>query len=155
MDGILPFLMMLFAIGGGLISLFGKDKEEEENKPVRRTETVKPIERNEERQTSNKQTTAMEDYSNKKQEQLEKLKSNLAVDPNLYNKDGAISDNPLQEVVRLDKKITTKKNRTTKISLRRNISREGLAESVVMAEVLGAPRSKKPYQTKSYVRNQK
>ncbi|WP_117169185.1 hypothetical protein [Paraliobacillus sediminis] len=153
MDGILPFLMMLFAIGGGLISLFGKDKEE--NKPVRRAETAKPIARNEERQTSNKQTTAMEDYSNSKQEQLEKLKSNLDVDPNLYNKNGDASGNSLQEVVRLDKKSTPKKKRSTRISLTRSISRQGLAESIVMAEVLGAPRSKKPYQNKSYVRNQK
>lgn len=153
MDGIVPFLMMLFAIGGGLISLFGKDKEE--NKPVRRTETAKPIARSEERQTSNKQTTAMEDYANNKQEQLEKLKSNLDVDPNLYNKNGATSGNPLQQVVRLDNKSIPKKKRSKRISLTRSISRHGLAESIVMAEVLGAPRSKKPYQNKSYVRNQK
>lgn len=151
MDNILPFLMLLLAIGGSLISLFDK-KNKQEDKPIRKVETRTPIDQKQQSEVSSQRTTSMEDYNNQKQQQLEKLKSNLDVDPKLYKKGNEASGNPLQEVVKLNRKIATKKKSSTRMSIEKNLSKRGLAESIVMAEVLGSPRAKNPYQSKKSMR---
>ncbi|GGM31228.1 hypothetical protein GCM10011351_16730 [Paraliobacillus quinghaiensis] len=155
MDEIFPFLMILFAIGSGLVSFFGKKQEDDNSN--KKTTSPRPNNRQQDKQVKNtvrnepssEGRSSMSTYMNERKEQLEALRSNYTSD----NSD--VSQNRMQEVVDLNRKkdhTAGKKKRKTGISLARNISKEGLAESVIMAEVLGSPRAKKPYQNRPYAR---
>ena len=158
MDEIFPFLMILFAIGSGLVSFLGKNKEEDNNSH-KKTASTRPTNRQQDTQMKNtvkneaasQNTSSMSSYINERKEQLEALRSNYTAD------NSNVSQNCMQEVVKLNGKkdhsaAKRKRKRKTCISLARNISKEGLAESVIMAEVLGSPRAKKPYQNRPYAR---
>lgn len=151
MDNILTILTLLFAVGGGLLSLFGKkDEEEETNSSPRPTQSrtqQKPVERPEKTQKP-RQSAELQTYFDEKQEQLKQLQSNLGVDPESSQYEQALQKYQELKVKKESKPKT--KQRKTAFSVARNISKEGLAESVIMAEVLGPPRAKKPYQQKKY-----
>lgn len=154
MDDIFPFLMVLFAIGSGLASFFGKDKKDDDS--TKKTVSTKPVNRQHQTQAkksvneaSSQKTSSMGSYFEERKEQIEALQSSLDTDPNRSND---VSQNRMQEVIELKRKKKQKPARKTSMSLARNISKEGLAESVIMAEVLGAPRAKRPYQSRIYTR---
>ncbi len=143
MDDLLGLLPLLILVFGSLFSFFGK-KEEENNKkttvpkpaqPKRPVSTKEPI----------SQGKRVDSYFGEKQAQIDKLKGQLEIS----NKEDDHSTKR-KEVVQKKEIYATKKSRKSAFSIGKSLSKEGLAESVIMAEVLGSPRSKKPYQYNSF-----
>ncbi|MDC3413348.1 hypothetical protein NC797_10455 [Aquibacillus sp. 3ASR75-11] len=64
-----------------------------------------------------------------------------------------IHDGILHDSKAKNKKNLNVKNRPTRLRLDRHLDRNGLAESVIMAEVLGAPRARNPYRANRQVKN--
>lgn len=147
MEDFLPIITLLIMVGGGLLKAFNGDKDEEEipkkqSRPSNTTEASDPVEKH--------VASVTEDHVEMSghADQLERLRKDM----NIQSKKGQSQKNKKmsqQMRTRLnDQKRTTlrtTKKRKTKLSIKKNISKEGLAESVIMAEVLGTPRAKKPY----------
>ncbi|CQR46886.1 hypothetical protein BN1058_01170 [Paraliobacillus sp. PM-2] len=151
MDDILAILTMLFAVGGGLFGLFGQKEDASDKKTSiprtnqQRTQAPQQKGMNKEVNPNNANT-----YFEEKQAQLDKLKVNLEIndDQNVHQTDLSIEE---KKASHKDKNKQPQVNkRKTSFSIGKNISKEGLAESVIMAEVLGAPRAKKPYKRTIY-----
>ncbi|MFB1050775.1 hypothetical protein [Paraliobacillus sp. JSM ZJ581] len=151
MDDIVAILTMLFAVGGGLFGLFGQKDDSDDKK------TSMPLPNQKKIQTSHKKAEyKAEDnetnpentnvYLDEKQAQLDDLKANMEINYDQVN----LPPVENRTTYKKDRKQVKVNKRKTSFSISKNISKEGLAESVIMAEVLGPPRAKKPYQRKIY-----
>ncbi|WP_026569909.1 MULTISPECIES: hypothetical protein [Sediminibacillus] len=172
MEDLIGLIIPLLAVVGWLFGMFKNEEEEQKGgKPTRpsrpnpspsrqQTSTKEPAQTtvNVEAETQTNPSTAVGPSS--AQTYYEKKKAKLAetqyadVDVFSYHMDS------IQEVERprqLDKGVsnrTAKKDGRSnkKLSIRRNLSKKGIAESFVMAEVLGQPRAHRPYQKRRHTK---
>ncbi|WP_182200540.1 hypothetical protein [Paraliobacillus salinarum] len=147
MENIVGILTLLIAIGGGLLGWFGQNEDEDSKKtsfPF--PNQKKPQAPNNHPKKENPTVDYSETYFDEKQAQLDHLKSTMDID---YDQMDLPAKENIGTVRKANKEVKVNKRKTS-LSIGKNISKEGLAESVIMAEVLGPPRAKKPYQRKIY-----
>ncbi|WP_186575747.1 hypothetical protein [Aquibacillus kalidii] len=151
MDDLLGLLPFIIAAIGWFLAKAGKDEKNTSPLPKQqpvsgRSPSSKPI-RTEEEQVLREETapkTEMQTYFEEKQEQLDRVNMEKKGEVkdishskgNIY---GTIGDKPKKSFGKL-------KRKEPRLSVARNITKRRVAESVVMAEVLGPPRAVKPYQ---------
>lgn len=148
MENLLPVIVFLLLISSSIF------KASLENKKVEQ----KPMSGNaSDYSNDNRSTKPIQSYNTKevvvdqkeqKEAQISRLRSNLQVDTKQQLKHSHREATQIRHNVKQgpDKKAKTKQ--VAKPSIVRNINQQGLANSIVMAEILGPPRAKKPH--KSY-----
>lgn len=152
-DFIFDNLFIVILIVSGLIGLFNKSKQEqeEEKRPAQRPKTPEMPKRQPE-QPMNRRTTQTDtgkqtvkqsyqlsenSYEQARQQQYEELKSRYQA---------AVDNEKISDISsRINSKKETEDNIQVDMDLKKKITQKGLMESVVMAEVLGPPRARKPY----------
>ncbi|WP_077621465.1 hypothetical protein [Sediminibacillus massiliensis] len=157
MEDLIGLLVPLLAVAGWLFGLFNKQDEEgkEPGKPVRRHQSEsRPVPKPEgnmaEQEVKQKPKTSVETYTDaqnyyeKKVEKLAEIQDGLSkATDTLITKDSIGTEKDSKPQVQVKVQSGSKK---PKLKVRKNLSKKGLAESIVMAEVLGPPRAVKPYQ---------
>ncbi|WP_018931590.1 hypothetical protein [Gracilibacillus lacisalsi] len=167
MDELLSFIVPIIAI---VIWLFGllKSKEEEQNqkrpqRPVQqktshtqqpRTETTTQTVPDFQTIGTNTDSTdsGQETFAQQKEKQMEKLKEKIHHAENIRDKSkdqelgkhDAIKDGPPPRAYRKDSK------EQISLSVEKNLTSKGIAQGIIMSEVLGPPRA---YQKRKYYRN--
>ncbi|MEN1969360.1 hypothetical protein WMZ97_14945 [Lentibacillus sp. N15] len=143
-------ILIILAIIGGIIGLFNKKSEQQTNqkpykpKPARSTPTIPN--RSQQRQTEAPQkgmdTIAMQEQ---RDAQMHELASRMKLDA---------GDSENEDMYQVNfEHLQTKpsqfnENKTAmKNQVRKNLNRKGLVDGIVMAEVLGPPRARKPYRS--------
>ncbi|MCT2537602.1 hypothetical protein NC661_01480 [Aquibacillus koreensis] len=151
---IIPILVAL----GWLFGMFKKDDNDQPAKRPQPRPTPSPSGPNQTESPTisdvqeEQSSTRVQTYYEQKQEQLDKLRNNMNADSNINS--GKIERISSINNQRNENKIevsSTKKQ--SKLSVKRNLTKRGLAESVVMAEILGPPKAVKPY--RSVVQNRR
>lgn len=153
-----PFLILL--ILGGIFSLFGgkTDKAHQENKQssnrptqttqsYRRTDPIRNTQVNDHK-TTNINTMSIEEH---REEQIERLKDQLH-NNDRYETLPSDDKNTLSEPKAIHHHEKSYQFNQFKKDMKRNLTKQGLVDSIVMAEVLGAPRARKPYRSIIYER---
>ncbi|MGM8364621.1 hypothetical protein ACLIBG_03960 [Virgibacillus sp. W0181] len=164
------FIMFVIIIGG-LISLFRnkqtgeqQSKQRPSNIPETRSQTQsKQEEVRDNWQLDERMQESIETMTSEEQreKQLERLKSQVNANSHMNrqrsnNASKDVQDNhksfqPLPEST--DRRLSdSKQDDHFKKKIKGQLNRGGLLESIVMAEVLGSPRSLKPYRSKIYDR---
>lgn len=161
MEDLLGYIIPLLAFIG---LFFGKNNDKKEKPPNRKTNEAPTIPEsfpkekenhtNSRNQETNENQTGPKAYYEQKQQQLEKV--NQQIDGSQLHAN-QITDDEVHDAIKNDGrskvKIQKQKVRKTNLSIAKNVSKKGLAESVVMAEILGPPRALKPY--RNVVHNRK
>jgi len=176
MDDLLELIfsnpLFLILIIGGLISLLkggsgNKDGQQSQTQRSRQPQTVTHNPSQTKTQTQTRQqrpqtkprerivrTTSVEEQ---RQKQLEQLTGRIGVDAeDKKNTDkkgaklsglesGTVADKRRQQEITSLHHAAQRKR--VKKKFRNNLSREGLIDSVIMSEVLGSPRARKPYES--------
>lgn len=168
MDSIIDFIfsnfLILFIVVGGLVKLISGNSKNSES-DTKTTQPVQSRRQSQERagnrenrpnstskQSSSENTTSVS-IEEQQQKQLERLAGKAATST-VQNYDSLKeqsydSDNrhTISKSSQNNKKEFTKNKIAVKRQLNKKISRNGLIDSVIMAEVLGAPRARKPYKS--------
>lgn len=156
MEDLIALLIPLLAVAGWLFGLFRN--EEQNNKDQPRQENRRPAPEtnrtNQEPQrpgsdAATQKSVPKEYYENKKR-QVDQLKSETKKTSSaISGSEINIGDNARNPERRVQKNTEEKnaKSRDVAINIKTSMTREGLAKSVVMAEVLGPPRAVKPYRS--------
>ncbi|SHF68138.1 hypothetical protein [Ornithinibacillus halophilus] len=152
-------IIILMLILSALSKLFGGDKGQEKKKqqpPVRpRTQsTPRPTptpsggQSQRTRRESTVQTISIEDQQKQQMERLAgQMRTTVDQSLNEYSND-EIKKTSLSEPMKKHKKdVLNKKQANFKKRMKNNLHRDGLANSVIMAEVLGPPKARKPYRS--------
>lgn len=147
-----PFLLIL--IIGGLISFFrgssGKSDQESQQpsgRPTQRSQTYSQSESNKSTRSEMSDTehsTNMSALSVEEQrdEQLERLKKQLNTNEH------QVSPHPSKNKTKVvHSHESSYKYHEFKKDMKRNLTKQGLIDSIVMAEILGPPRARKPYRS--------
>ncbi|WP_067837056.1 hypothetical protein [Amphibacillus sediminis] len=158
-DLIVPVITFFLIIGGSLFKNYVGNQSEKEQQAKRRPMVNQPKSTMQQRQTMRSETP------NRKPNQVKnQAKSSSEVDKKaqLEQLKQTLTDKREQKIRHLQsvtrnssrKSVSTNRSRdnaakSKSFNIKRNISGKGLATSVVMAEVLGPPRSKKPYSIRS------
>lgn len=151
-DILVPFLTFIFIIGSAIVKSAAEKKADHDKKQGSTTQSNRPT--SQRSQTSQKvepqrRQTRLERFNmenselgNQKNQQLDKLKRDLSISTraSVSNRDSS-SDLGKTLVSKTRKRTITKKE----MGFEAYFTEKGLAGSVVMAEVLGKPRAKKPY----------
>lgn len=151
-----PFLLIL--ILGGLFSLFkgksvkNREGHEEQQKdrrdaPTAERESNPPIERSTTRHVEEIQKSILNTLSidEQREEQMKRLSNQFNV-----NEHSSLAGRPKIAAERRRNEIertSSKFNKEFKKDLKNSLTRKGFANSIIMAEVLGAPRAGRPYQS--------
>lgn len=157
MEDLIALLIPLLAVAGWLFGLFRNEEQGNKEQP-RRQENRSPApgtERpNQESQSSGADATTQKsgpkDYYENKKRQVNQLKNETKKVSNaISGSEINIGDNARNPERRVQKNTEEKntKSRDVAINMKTGMTREGLAKSVVMAEVLGPPRAVKPYRS--------
>ncbi|HLR68165.1 MAG TPA: hypothetical protein VK105_13720 [Virgibacillus sp.] len=176
MDDLLELIfsnpLFLILIIGGLISLLkggsgNKDGQQSQTQRSRQPQTVTHNPSQTKTQTQTRQqrpqtkprerivrTTSVEEQ---RQKQLEQLTGRIGVDPedNKHTAKKTGVQSPLGSGTTVDKRRQqeiaalhhAEQRKRVKKKFRNNLSRDGLIDSVIMSEVLGPPRARKPYES--------
>ncbi|SDK53576.1 hypothetical protein [Sediminibacillus albus] len=159
MEDLLGIIIPLIAVVGWLFGMFkNEDSEENNGQPVPKPPQTTPGPAQTETRKSNPEQHAMEageesraqTYYEKKREKMSELKTGQTnINRSEINQGASINDNSRTERTSSVKEDRNKASRSngssSELSIRRNLSRNGIAGSVVMAEVLGQPRALRPY----------
>lgn len=150
-DVLIPILTFLLFIGGAVVKSFSDKRNEETTKKVPTTRQAgrpQPRSNPEPKQSTYDRFEMTEGQVEEQQtEQLDQLRKDLNVSTQ------AAYDN-LERKAKQTKKdldkllISRRKNAAMKneeLGIKKYLTRKGLAGTVVMSEVLGQPRAKKPY----------
>ncbi|MFB4166514.1 hypothetical protein [Virgibacillus sp. JSM 102003] len=148
-------ILIILAIIGGLAGFLKDKSENDTNKQKRTVNSPKPsptpsggaggMTRNDYQQQSSEEKTSIEEQQ---QEQRERLADRMntatqkAIDERKH--DAIINEN--DNFNQTDKELSVEQKRF-KRRIKNNLNRKGLVNGVIMAEVLGSPRAKKPYQS--------
>lgn len=142
--------IILKFIGGGSEAKTDEQNQQEgqSTKPVRRRifDEIKKVEEMFQPETTSQdspEATSKGSAEAQRQKQLERLKQNYAPMENTEDDDIA-KHSGLQ--TRRQQSTNTKKVTKKDLHLKKRLSRGGLKESIIMAEVLGPPRAYHPYQ---------
>src|SRR5690625_1465184 len=149
-----PFLILV--ILGGLISFFRGNKErakqEEENQPPSRPTQTQTTRQPSQQQPTQQRTTVQRkervEIDNRsidehRIEQMDQLRKQLSVDSHHMPKEA--SESHFENLERLPLNHTPYRKQKFKKKMKKNVTKQGLINGIIMAEVLGPPRSKKPY----------
>jgi hypothetical protein len=163
-------LIIIIAIVGGILGLFQKRQHEKEKQAPKRqrpypTHSPTPSGKvNPEAQTASQSRPPVEEhhpikqmkdraesYYEKQQALLKEKKAknnkNSRIQGAEISQGGNIHDalkDSSDDTYKVNDKVD---RRSTRIDITRNLNKNGLAESVIMAEVLGSPRALKPYRS--------
>ncbi|QSS99000.1 hypothetical protein IMZ31_13020 [Pontibacillus sp. ALD_SL1] len=159
---LLPIIFGVFAF----LTNLGKDDEKEQKKkpvqnPPRQRETTPSspepsVDREKVKDLKTYAEEQRERYRSLQREQKDegpdaKPQEQKAFKGEIGGEHDAIPDQPTQPSYQRDEKVPYRKERkpqpSVKVSGLQNVSKKKLAESVVMAEVLGKPRSMNPYRS--------
>ncbi|WP_407268444.1 hypothetical protein [Radiobacillus sp. PE A8.2] len=154
MDELIGFLLPLIFVIGGILGLFKKSEDSNENKPVQRTNpsprpTPTPSggmdQRAELQQESEPEHKGAKTFQEKMYDKLESIESTSGNTRTKEIQQNASIHDAIkgEHTPRAYKKTST--NRKSMVSVRGQLTKKGLVNSVVMAEVLGQPRATKPY----------
>lgn len=150
-----PFFLIILI--GGIISLLkGKSEKVEEDQPAtnrpKTAQAENPFERSRQRErTRSAEKVRTEPISSKsieelREEQMMRFSGQVDSEEDQEEKDtDKVSDRVRKEVV--GKKITNRHKKEFRNDFNQSLTKKGLVNSVIMAEVLGAPRARKPYET--------
>lgn len=157
------FLIVAVIVGGLLKFLSGDSKQAEENrkKPHERSKNIpRPTPTPsggkyippQAKKVVTKSAPNIESMSieEQQQEQLERLAGQLKSDLSKTLHDVKSTKDATPLPLQLNKSVknnVNRKQKPIKKVLRTKLSRDGLMESIIMAEVLGSPRATKPYQS--------
>lgn len=149
-DILVPLLTFAFVIGSSIIKSFS-DKQKEEAKKGSTTQRTVPTQPKQVSQPKRERFERFEVDDRQFEDQQNKQFNQLRKDLNVSTKATirGLEDNEAREHEDLDtllvsasrKKVITKKE----MGLNNYFTKKGLAGSVVMSEILGQPRSKRPY----------
>lgn len=158
-----PFLVLLLL--GGLFSMFkgksGQDKEEKQvprrqrsdgqqrKRPTSISDTIRKtmktleqeVQKSEQPQKKPVQTMSVEEH---RKEQLQRLSNQIASESSMHKESKSESQSIHSKT---DKQSVDQSHNEFKKVFKDNLTREGLTQSVIMAEVLGQPRSRQPYRS--------
>ncbi|WP_053219128.1 hypothetical protein [Virgibacillus senegalensis] len=171
MEDLLGIIIPLLAVVGWLFGMFKNDEEEQKGgkqtrprpSPARNqpSSTQNPSRRTVEGNRDRKQRNPVASAPSSPQTYYEEKKAKLAEAKSVTETDVFYQLDSIREEIRpqgmkkktqnqsVAKKSTAAKQ---KLSIRRNLSKKGIAESVVMAEILGQPRSLRPYQRRRHTK---
>lgn len=163
-DLILSNPLLIILIIGGLFSLLKRKTEqpESENEPSRRpmpAERRTPNER-ERARPSDRQTKPAEPakemvetltIEEQHQQQLDELKERLVVDQRRSSNQTERESYVTRRRQR-NNSVSKNENQTFKQRFKENVTPSGLINSVIMSEVIGPPRSMKPYESRPFKR---
>ncbi|WP_138415720.1 hypothetical protein [Aquibacillus sediminis] len=173
MDELIGAILPILAV---VAWLFGSFKNDEENKkPTKKPNQPRPRPTPTPSGSGQRQTTTSEpkvepkstvqqsqqqpvdtrtkSYYEKKQEQIEKLKEQVAQTSEITKEDSIHDAIKEESTPKAYKKY--KSNRNSNLSVATKINKKGLAESVVMSEILGPPKAVKPHQSVLQMRKNK
>lgn len=164
MEDLIALLIPLIAVAGWLFGLF-KNEDAEKNEQPKRQENRGPAPRPQQaNQDSRKMETDMASSSNRgtkdnyerKKEQVSRLQDEAKKASQASTSSEAISGSEIsmgsnardpERRVQENTGNTKAKSPDAAFSVKKNMTKKGLAESVIMAEVLGSPRAVKPYRS--------
>lgn len=155
MDGFFEIIMPILILVGGLIGVFGKSENRKQtsdqqspNRPTQTTQTRRQTEQRKrtvhERQQENIQTLSIEEQ---RDQQMERLREQIKTGGHRLPEQSKTSS---PQVVHSHK--TSYEFEEFKKDMKRNLTKQGLIDSIIMAEVLGSPRARKPYRSIIYER---
>lgn len=165
-DIIIPLISFLLIIGSSVLKSKSDDSKQAEKKtPKQMTPKSQPSQSTMQRMKPSPQVETSGDYSpytevksepelstNQTMEtQLRDLRDKLAVDSKKES-DRKVKTSR-QQMKKTTNRLTMlepKQKVSSPIALKSQLTKSGLKRSVIMAEVLSAPRAKKPYQSKRY-----
>lgn len=141
---------IIAVIIGGIIARINQERKKHSENP---TPVAKPIETYETYDQEEFDEVSLEPTSEERQEmysgntdlsetQIELKKRMKQMNNTSLGRHNAIPDSPIK------KTNSTRRKVKTNISIKNNLTKKRLAESIVMAEVLGAPRSLKRHESK-------
>ncbi|MFC2948391.1 hypothetical protein [Virgibacillus sediminis] len=144
------FFLIIMVIAG-LMGFLRNNKQEEEQspreRPVSRPAPRQPAPQRQsgERKSKEKNVVIAESIEDQQNKQMDRLADRLHAhtSSNTDFRGAETLENPLRE----PEKGLTKKQEETRSDIKRNLSKKGLINGIVMSEVLGPPRSKKPYRS--------
>lgn len=161
MDGLIELILenpfFLIILIGGIISLLrGNSEKVEENEPStnrpKPAQVENPFERIRQReQTRSTERVRTEPISSKsieelRQEQMQRFTGQIDSDEDQQEKDIRRASDAIRKEISQEKKPNS--NETAfKNNFNQSLTKQGLVNSVIMAEVLGAPRSREAYQS--------
>ncbi|WP_200416261.1 hypothetical protein [Virgibacillus salexigens] len=159
-EAIFSNIFIIFVIIAGIIGFLrdGWNKySEKESSPNRPNRTPRPMRDNSNRDasfptTSQPQTSSTISVEQQHKEQMERLAGQMGANRKVdqsesYNKETAFND-----LTRNVEKELTEQQIRLKKQVSNNLTKKGLVNGVIMAEVLGKPRALKPYQNVIYER---
>lgn len=148
-------ILIILAIIGGLAGFLKDKSDKDTNKQKRTVNSPKPsptpsggaggMARNDHQPQYSEEKTSIEEQQ---QEQRDRLADRMntatqqAIDERKHDAILNENDNDNQS----DKELSVEQKRF-KRRIKNNLNQKGLVNSVIMAEVLGSPRAKKPYQS--------
>lgn len=158
-----PFLVLL--IIGGIISFFkGKNEKQEDKKRPPETKPKRPEPRpvnqrkeviiKQEPPRAQEQRVERLTIEEHQQKQMESLMSRLHTmeAPRSYERP---NDANIKREIEVQNLVSQYNHTKFKKSFVKSLNKEGLINSIIMAEVLGLPRAKQPYQSVAVRRSQK
>ncbi|WP_226036942.1 hypothetical protein [Aquibacillus saliphilus] len=160
MDDLFGALFPLILIAGWILGLFKKKEEKPANKNQSPRPTPSPTpfpSGNDDGEVSatkvdtSRQTESQKYYENKRLE-IENLQKEARSDGAIDSSNRLVQERQIYDVIKNSAPNETNQDKQNlgpkkNISIKRNLTKKGLAESVVMAEVLGSPKSLKPYRS--------
>ncbi|SET61424.1 hypothetical protein SAMN05216389_11732 [Oceanobacillus limi] len=164
-DFLFSNIVFVVIVIGALMRLFRGNAEDDGGQQKRQPERTRqqtnpkptatpsggPIQRN--RQPKADYTTAETNPTHtleeQQQQQLEKLagRMNATIDQSMDELSSNTTDHIGQSLQKPKKQPSSKKTENYRKQIKNNLSRDGLVNSVVMAEVLGPARARKPYRS--------
>lgn len=168
------FIIVLIIIGGITKLLGGDGKEQQTNRqgrPIEKRQQTTPSPRNTNRSRSQQPTRSKTSsplgetisIGEEQQKQLEQLAGQMRTEAvqsfDDLSKEVASDDKIMSSAVtrnktdNIAKKDRNKNKKEVKRQMKKKLSRQGVTESIIMAEVLGPPRARKPYKSVIAERN--
>lgn len=159
MEWIFENLFLIIVIISGIIGFFNqdsKDKNKKDNNKKKPFDIPKPTPtpsggrktNPEPTQTINRPKPTNLSVEEQQQEQLKRLASQLKTASshqleNISNK----SHRSFEQITDLQRETFSEKQRELKKQIGSNLGRKGLVQGIIMSEVLGPPRARKPYRS--------
>ncbi|MRH43084.1 hypothetical protein GH741_10345 [Aquibacillus halophilus] len=155
MEDLFGMLLPLILIASWILGMFKKQddsKKPENNRNPRPTPTTTGSATTETTDFEEPVQTGTQSYYENKRAQLEKFKNDNQINASNNKSNPILQEREIHDAIKSGKmpkvyKKTTGSGKKKKISLNNHLTKRGLAESVIMAEVLGSPRSLKPYRS--------
>ncbi|MFC3039098.1 hypothetical protein ACFOGI_02390 [Virgibacillus xinjiangensis] len=142
------FFIVIMMIAG-LMGFFRNSKQEEQHpeRPIPRPAPASPPQQTQSgRQRKEETIVSSESIKEQQNKQIDRLAKHLHTAKTTGDTDSRLTDT-LESPLREPGKGLTKQQEETRSSIKRNLNRKGLVNGIVMSEVLGPPRAKRPYRS--------